>query len=394
MISHSLTANEAVNSTDFSARIVLVVADRRPLWTYGLKLDSDCLVELAKCEGLVALVDYHLLTRRHEQASEILDILLPVQLAFRAAARDAALISMLLEAETCRLLMVMGEAAIPGLLLKGQAIAEWAYPDPSLRESGDIDVLVATREEADRLSRSLCESGYELFQPSGDLVALEMMLRREVATGLWVEIDLHCRVINSPLFSERFTFNELMAESIALPRLGANARGLGPAHAFIHACMHRAATLAVGVDDRLKWLYDIPAFAKCFTATDWQRLQHLAVERGLAGVCLSMIDASKATFGADFVPVPGQLIAALREAARHEPLDVSRLRDWRYMQVQAFLAQPTARLRARYLWQRLWPSRDYMAYLYGRPDLGYRGLIGIRIKTAFRRFLGLKVSDS
>ena len=301
---------------------------------------------------------------------------------------------MLMEAETRRLLAVLEQADMPALLLKGQAIAQWAYPDPSLRASGDIDVLVATREAADRLARRLCESGYELFQPSGDLVALEMMLRREVAPGVWVEIDLHCRVINSPLFSERFTFDELMAESIALPRLGANARGLGPAHAFIHACMHWAATLAVGAEIRLKWLYDIPAFAKVFTATDWQRLEQLAVERGLAGVCLGMIEASQATFGADFVAVPEDLIVALREAARHESLDVTRLRDWRYMQVQAFLAQPTARLRARYLWQRLWPSRDYMAYLYGRQDLGYAGLIGIRIKTAFRRFLGLKVSDS
>ena len=90
--------------------------------------------------------------------------------------------------------------------------------------------------------------------------------------------------------------------------------------------------------------------------------------------------------------VPADLIDALRKAARQEPLDVSRLRDWRYMQMQAFLAQPTARLRARYLWQRLWPSRDYMAYLYGRPDLGYVGLIGIRLKTALRRFMGFKVS--
>ncbi len=48
----------------------------------------------------------------------------------------------------------------------------------------------------------------------------------------------------------------------------------------------------------------------------------------------------------------------------------------------------------RYLWQRLWPSRDYMAYLYGRPDLGYLGLIGIRVRTALQRFLGLKVSGS
>ena len=346
----------------------------------------------AEREGVVALVYARLLLAdetagsRRDKSREL------VVRSFKAAALQGVLSSMLIESETRHLLSVMDQAAIPGLLLKGQAIAQWAYPDPSLRASGDIDVLVATRDAADQLAHRLCESGYELFQPSGDLVALEMMLRREVAPGVWVEIDLHCRVINSPLFSERFTFDELMAESIALPRLGANARGLGPAHAFIHACMHWAATLAVGAEIRLKWLYDIPAFAKVFTKTDWQHLQQLAVERGLAGVCLGMIEAAQATFGADFVAVPEDLIAALREAARHESLDVTRLRDWRYMQLQAFLAQPTARLRARYLWQRLWPSRDYMAYLYGRQDLGYWGLIGIRIKTAFRRFLGLKVS--
>jgi len=308
--------------------------------------------------------------------------------AFAFAARDAALWSMLLEAETRRLLAVMAQAAIPGLLLKGQAIAQWAYPDPALRASGDIDVLVATREAADALARGLCEVGFELFQPSGDLVALEMMLRREVAPGLWVEIDLHYRVVNSPLFAERFTFDELMAESIALPRLGANARGLGPAHAFVHACMHWAATQAVGAAIRLKWLYDVPAFARCFSATDWQSVQQLAMARGLAGVCLGMIEAAQADFGADFVAVPGDVTDALRAAMRHESLDVTRLHDWRYMQLQAFLAQPTARLRARYLWQRLWPSRDYMVYLYGRPDLGYWGLIGIRVRTALRRSLG------
>lgn len=342
---------------------------------------AQALVAGARQEGVVALMAQCLQTVPLHTAAQ----------AFAEAARDVALWAMLLEAETRRLLSVMAQSAIPALLLKGQAIAQWAYPDPSLRASGDIDVLVATRAAADVLARGLCAAGYELFQPSGDLVALEMMLRREVAPGLWVEIDLHCRVVNSPLFSERFTFDELMAESVALPRLGANARGLGPAHAFIHACMHWAATLAVGADIRLKWLYDIPAFAKVFSATDWQRLQQLVVARGLAGVCLGMIEAAQATFGADFVAVPGDVTDTLRGAARHESLDVTRLRDWRYMQLRALLAQPTMRLRARYLWQRLWPSRDYMAYLYGRQDLGYPGLIGIRVRTALRRLLRLRV---
>jgi len=37
-------------------------------------------------------------------------------------------------------------------------------------------------------------------------------------------------------------------------------------------------------------------------------------------------------------------------------------------------------------------SHDYMAYLYGRQDLGYWGLIAIRVRTAVRRLLKLKVS--
>ncbi len=351
-------------------------------------------MELTRREGVVALVDSRLAALPDEKSSPCHDVAGPLRQKFKEAARNTALFSMLLENETRHLLAVMDQAAISGLLLKGQAIAQWAYPDPALRASGDIDVLVATREAADALARRLCESGFELFQPSGDLVALEMMLRREVAPGVWVEIDLHCRVINSPLFAERFTFDELLAESIALPRLAANARGLGPAHAFIHACMHWAATRAVGAEIRLKWLYDIPAFAKVFSASDWQRLQQLAVERGLAGVCLSMIEEAQVTFGVDFVAVPADLLVTLREAARHEALDVTRLGDWRYMQWQALLAQPTARLRARYLWQRLWPSRDYMAYLYGRQDLGYWGLIGIRAGTALRRLLRLKINAS
>ena len=55
------------------------------------------------------------------------------------------------------------------------------------------------------------------------------------------------------------------------------------------------------------------------------------------------------------------------------------------MQRKTYEALPSMALRLRWLWQRLWPSRDYMAYLYGRPDLGYWGLIGIRVRTALRR---------
>ena len=85
----------------------------------------------------------------------------------------------------------------------------------------------------------------------------------------------------------------------------------------------------------------------CFTATDWQRMQHLAMARGLAGVCLGLIEAAQATFGANFWPCRSIVTAALREAARtriarrHPPARLA------LHAAQAFLAQPTLRLRLR-----------------------------------------------
>jgi hypothetical protein len=134
---------------------------------------------------------------------------------------------------------------------------------------------------------------------------------------------------------------------------------------------------------------------RCFTATDWQRLQHLAVERGLAGVCVGMIEAAQATFGADFVAVPADLTsgAAARRPSR-EWLDATRLRDWRYMQsARPSSPCPPRACALRWLWQQpvaqprlhgvsVWPAGSGLL----GPDRHPRPV------RQFRRFLGQKVS--
>ena len=142
-----------------------VIAGARPIWLLGPTQDTDALAESARREGVAGLVEGRLGDAVNAQQAWALAVPIPVRNAFLDASRDAALLSMLLESETRRLLSAMDQAAIPGLLLKGQAIAQWAYPDPSLRASGDIDVLVATRDAADLLARRLCESGYEIPSP-------------------------------------------------------------------------------------------------------------------------------------------------------------------------------------------------------------------------------------
>ena len=390
----SLSSFRSANLPSMHSWLAAALGDIQPPWPFSTDLEPADLVALAEIEGVVALVDARLNGSTGGSSVPMLPAPDAVRGAFREASREAALLSMLLEGETRRMLDLMAQAGLPGLLLKGQALGRWAYPSPHLRASCDIDVLLASREAAQTLADSLCLAGYEQPVPSGELVSYEFLCERRVAGGVRIEVDLHHRLLNSPLFAERFSFNELLAESMALPGLGPHARGLCPTHAFMHACLHRAHYVSVGVEDRLKWLYDVPVLLGKFSHADWQRLQVLCIERGLAGVCLDTVDAATAVFGA-MVPVfPEGLLFALKQARALETLDTRRLGDWRYMQYQTFLALPTVGLRLRWLWQRLWPSRDYMVHLYGRPDLGYAGLMGVRVVTAIRRFLGLKVADS
>ncbi len=217
------------------------------------------LVAAARREGVVALVDWQLQQAARKSAvTQAQDASPPppeLIKAFNTAARDEALLSMLLEGETRRTLALLAAASIPGLLLKGSALAYWAYPQPHLRACGDVDLLLPSREAAEQLSAQLTATGYKRAETSGELVAYELLCRRPVSGDLQLEVDIHWRLANSPLFTDVFTFDELVADSIALPRLAPNARGLGPVHALLHACVHRALNLSIGVDDKLKWLY-------------------------------------------------------------------------------------------------------------------------------------------
>ena len=93
-----------------------------PCSTTSRTLDMS---SMAAQQGVVMLLAERLTSNlRVELPEEVVSKL-------NVAKRREALFSMLLEVETRRMLAVMEKAAVPGLLLKGQAIAEWAYADPS-----------------------------------------------------------------------------------------------------------------------------------------------------------------------------------------------------------------------------------------------------------------------
>jgi hypothetical protein len=263
--------------------------------------------------------------------------------------------------------------------MKGSALAWWLYPAAHLRECSDIDLLYSSREQAEMAVHLLADHGYALHHRPEDM-SYELLCRREIGS-MHIDLDMHWRLVNAPLFAEVFGFEALQAASIPLPRLAPSARGLGPVHAFMHACIHRAANLTVGVGDGLKWLYDLHLLGQQMTTTDWSALQQQCDELGLSGICAAGIEVAADAFGK---VVPASVLESLQEASTHEPLDVARLHDWKYMQGRNLAALPSLRLRARWLWQRLFPPVGYLRELYG-ADRSVASLWMKRVRRAIGR---------
>jgi hypothetical protein len=323
-------------------------------------LSARELIDAAEQEGLLPLLDWQL--RRWADYRELPEILRD---ELTARARTSAAGSMFASHEVRRVSQALAAAGIQTLLLKGHAFALWLYPQPNLRVCGDIDLLVESREVAERAAAVLSDLGYELAFSPGSMF-YEMSSRLTVDGRLRSEVDLHSRLVNVPVYADRLEFRELWADSIALPGLDASVRGLSPNHALVHACMHRAVDMFQHGPEKLKWLYDIHLLLARMDQDGWARLQELCREKGLSGVCLRSFDEAAWWFGRT---ISEGNRAALLQSANVEGLDYRRIHDWRYIQWQNFRALPDTRTRLRWLRERMLPTTSHLRELYGNASL-------------------------
>ncbi|MFP8781186.1 nucleotidyltransferase family protein [Hydrogenophaga sp. RWCD_12] len=333
---------------------------------------AELLVRAAQSEGVVCLLERAVRGLHGEAANgRWLHEL-------RLVARQEVLGSMRMESEYRRVIELLCANGVAPLVLKGSALAYWAYPEPHLRACGDLDLLVSSRDEAERVVELLAGLGYRYLEAPGTLTTSALMCIGGISPEWSLEVDIHWRLNHSAVFASALGFDELMASSIALPRLAPGARGLGPAHAMLHAAVHRARNLENGVGDLLKWLYDFVALGRCFSRADWDMLLTLAAQKELAGVTLNALEAAKAVLA---TPIPEDVLTRLRGLANQESLDAARLGDWRYMQRQAWKALPGTRARLRWVWQRLFPGAEYLRQAYGME-----GSYPVLLRERLRRF--------
>jgi hypothetical protein len=349
-----------------------------PAWEFGEEISPDQIVDTAQREGIVALLHERL--QRPEMAAQV-PIAVRQELAI--AARNRAAQSLFRERQIREILGRLEHAGLPVLLLKGTALAYWAYATPYQRECSDVDLLFRSRADADRAVDILRELKFELRERvlPGDLVCFEVTCVGIGAQNERLEVDLHWHLSSTPVFAFRFTWDELYSSSIWLRALATNARGIAAVPAFIHACMHRIQNAGNGISDRLKWLYDLSVLGQRFSRSDWDDLTHQAIQRGLAGTCANGILATAKYFGE---VAPDSVRGRLDAAASLERINVEQMHRWWYIQLMNLLAFPSIRQRLCWIRQRLIPDASYVRDRYGK-DNGFWQNLTLRFRAGIRR---------
>jgi hypothetical protein len=324
--------------------LAATIRGERPGWPAASIGSTGDMFAAAETEGVATLIDQAIRAPGPEW-----DLPQKARDVFAGATRQAQSLEMLRHQEIVRVLRVLKAAGIPALALKGTALAYNVYPLPWLRPRIDTDLLVPDSEAVECCKPLLAGLDYAASPAAADPTACKLAFNHAVESGIGHRIETHWRLSCSPLFADRFRFEELRADAVALPALGPDARGLCNVHALLHACMQRVCRLPLAGGERLIGLYDIHLLVKRCSDPDIDRLCDIAIQRGLAGSCWDGLRTAVAVFG---TPVLDRLLVALELAAKDERFDIRKARKRWYQRWQDLRALPQGQ-RPVWLWDRL-----------------------------------------
>lgn len=201
--------------------------------------------------------------------------------AIRASAKTTLLRTLFLAQALEEALLALGAEGIPVAVLKGPAIAERYYPEPSLRPYSDIDLLVPL--PAHRTALEACvRLGYALAEDRGGVGAAAggtcespfeaTMFHQQSGIKLDIHYD-HLQIGLKPRAmddvwrrSEPWTFHAASARILALNDL------------FLFLCVH----LNKHGFERLIWFKDLDLIARQQgSRLDWQWLAEAARQEGV-----------------------------------------------------------------------------------------------------------------
>ena len=226
-------------------------------------LDWDVLLASAETEGLAPALGFVLKAK----APEGMPVAVRERLSRHLA--DSVARQLVLSRELGRLLRRFDGEGLPVIPLKGPALGETLYPDPALRPSSDLDLLIRpeTLLPVDGLLRSL---GYRRLPDahSWDFdIAYDRATLYEGPSG--VRVDLHWGLLSDP----RYAWNEregltVWDRAVRIRVAGEAALGLCPEDLLLYLALHLAVHHGLA---GLLWYWDLSLVIDRWGGTlDWR----------------------------------------------------------------------------------------------------------------------------
>ena len=241
-------------------------------------------------EGAIGALRFHgVLATLAPQLRQIPGVPVGLVAAAELARRHQAMRSLQAAADLRVVRSCLARAEVPWLIAKGPAVARSLYPETSLREYSDLDVLVQPERMQDTLD-ALLGAGASLIDRNWPLIAAG--LRGEITLLLphGSPLDLHWSLINDPVNRRRVDLptNDVFAHARVLGEGGDAIPALSAVDQLIHLAVHAFNSNG----RRLYWLKDLQLAAKA--APDWDLLLNRAAswhaEPAVAAMLLRTVD--------------------------------------------------------------------------------------------------------
>ncbi len=261
--------------------------------------------ELAQAHGLAPLI-FHNLRALNVAAAAPAAVWRQFEASYYSTLGD----NLLLESELFHAAEHLQHDQIDFLLLKGIVLGALLYPDPALRPSADLDILVP-RAQVTAAQRSLESVGYSL-QPGRQLDfqlahGYDLPYVRQAPSGQGVLLELHWSLAEPDLFrldvenlwarARPFVYNDHTLHTLSLEDI--------LFHLTIHIRKHRY----VG----LRWLVDVSEMLRSFgQQLDWPYLVALAQQAGARTLLYTTLKLARDVMAA---PAPQVVMDALRPSA-------------------------------------------------------------------------------
>lgn len=268
------------------------------------------------------------------------------------AHREAMAIALVLEQMLCRVHGVLFDAGIEHVVLKGPAVAHTVYPDPGVRDFGDIDLLFPAAQISDAVRvlegegarRQLSE-----LAPGWDRNFAKSVTMTD-SSGY--ELDLH-RTIAPGVFGLRIDPSALFTGTQGFVVGGTELAALAPEGQILQACVHTAA------GNRAVWLSSVCDIAQLTRSgrIEIDRFHDMVRRWDLAAVVERAVDiVARRLDGADVSVLMDGL--TVRDRDRKRLLQYGR--GFSGPALTGFVALP-ARKWPSYARALAWPSADNLA---------------------------------